>query len=183
MNQSQNYLKASLLIIALIAFISLFAQLSITISMIPITGQTLAIGIIASIFSLRIGLIVVISYLLLGALGFPIFANQKSGIDAILGATGGLLVGFIFYVITVRVCLNISKKIISFIGANLLATLITLIFGSAWLLCQQRFIYDESDQCCDDSFRCIRNHQIYTFSHHWLQFNAVFKTLESIMIN
>ena len=94
MSQSQNYLKAALLIIALIAFLSLFAQLSITIGMIPITGQTLAIGIIASIFSLRIGLIVVISYLLLGALGFPIFANQKSGIDAILGATGGLLVGF-----------------------------------------------------------------------------------------
>ena len=133
MNQSQNYLKSSLLIIALIAFLSLFAQLSITIGMIPITGQTLAIGIIASIFSLRIGLIIVISYLLLGALGAPIFANQKSGVDAILGATGGFLVGFIFYVITVRACLNFSKKLISFIGANLLATLITLIFGSAWL--------------------------------------------------
>lgn len=133
MSNSQNYLKAVPSIIILIAFLSLFAQLSITIGMIPITGQTLAIGIIASIFSLRIGLIVVISYLLLGALGLPIFANQKSGIDAILGATGGFLVGFIFYVLTVRSCLNLSKKFISFIAANLLATFITLVFGCTWL--------------------------------------------------
>lgn len=133
MQKNQHFLKAISLIIVLIAFLSLFAQLSITIGMIPITGQTLAIGIIASIFSLRIGLAVVLGYLLLGALGLPIFANQKSGIDVILGATGGFLVGFIFYVIAVRACLNFSKKLITFIAVNLLATFITLIFGCAWL--------------------------------------------------
>jgi biotin transport system substrate-specific component len=133
MNQPQNRLKITALTLILIAFLSLFAQLSITIGMIPITGQTLAIGIIASIFSLRIGLAVVLGYLLLGALGLPIFANQKSGIDAITGATGGFLVGFIFYVITVQICLNFSKKFITFITANLLATFITLVFGCAWL--------------------------------------------------
>lgn len=133
MSKPQNYLKITALILTLIAFLSLFAQLSISIGTIPITGQTLAIGIIASIFSLRIGLAVVIGYLLLGALGLPIFANQKSGIDAIIGATGGFLVGFIFYVIAVRICLNFSKRLITFIAANLLATFITLVFGCTWL--------------------------------------------------
>lgn len=129
----QNFSKTVLLTTVLIAFLSLFAQLSITISMIPITGQTLALGIIASVFPLRVGLAVVLGYLLLGALGLPIFANQKYGIDAILGATGGFLVGFVFYVITVRICLHFSKKFITFIAANLLATFITLIFGCTWL--------------------------------------------------
>ncbi|GAA5101990.1 biotin transporter BioY [Wohlfahrtiimonas larvae] len=133
MIKSQKYLKIIALIISLITFLSLFAQLSITIGTIPITGQTLAIGIIASIFSCRIGLATVLGYLCLGALGLPIFANQKSGFDAILGATGGFLVGFVFYVITVRACLSFSKKLITFIIANVLATIVTLIFGSAWL--------------------------------------------------
>lgn len=133
MFQPQKFLKSTLLVSLLIAFLSVFAQLSIPIGTIPITGQTLAIGIIASIFSLRIGLAVVIGYLLLGALGLPIFANQNSGIDAIIGATGGFLVGFIFYMITVRACLHLSQKLITFIIANLLATFITLIFGCAWL--------------------------------------------------
>lgn len=132
MKNSRN-LKAVLLITTLIAFVSLFAQLSITLGMIPITGQTLAIGIIASIFSLRIGLATVLGYLALGTIGLPIFADQKSGIDAIIGATGGFLIGFIFYIITVHICLKFSKAFTTFIAANLLATLVTLIFGGTWL--------------------------------------------------
>lgn len=167
MQKNQHFLKAISLIIALIVFLSLFAQLSITIGMIPITGQTLAIGIIASIFSLRIGLAVVLGYLLFGALGLPIFANQKSGIDAILGATGGFLVGFIFYVIAVRACLNFSKTH-HFYCCQFIGNIYHADFWLYLVIYQQRFIYDESDQCSDDSFHCARNHQIHIVCRDWL---------------
>lgn len=36
------------------------------------------------------------AYALVGALGFPVFAESSSGLEIIFGATGGFIIGFIF---------------------------------------------------------------------------------------
>lgn len=72
---------------------SLSAQIAIPLSWtpVPITGQTFGIALMALLLGRKRATAVVISYLVLGAIGLPIFALGKAGIT--VGPTTGYLVG------------------------------------------------------------------------------------------
>ena len=52
------------------AIIAVLAQITIPLPLVPITGQTLAIGLIVTILGFKYGTIAVLVYILLGAVGF-----------------------------------------------------------------------------------------------------------------
>jgi biotin transport system substrate-specific component len=91
----------ALFVVGGIGFISLLAQISLPVpgSPVPVTGQTLAVLLIGTTYGARLGLITFASYLLAGIAGAPIFApsatSANHGIDRIVGATGGYLVGML----------------------------------------------------------------------------------------
>ena len=76
---------------------ALFAQISIDVppSPVPITGQTLAVGLVGATLGARRGASSLGLYALLG-LFLPFYADGESGWDVIWGASGGYIVGFIF---------------------------------------------------------------------------------------
>jgi biotin transport system substrate-specific component len=76
---------------------ALFAQISIAVpgSPVPITGQTLAVGLVGATLGLRRGMASLTLYALLG-LFLPFYADGGSGWDVIWGASGGYIVGFVF---------------------------------------------------------------------------------------
>jgi biotin transport system substrate-specific component len=76
---------------------ALFAQIAIDVppSPVPITGQTLAVGIVGATLGARRGASSIGLYALLG-LFLPFYADGESGWDVIWGATGGYIIGFIF---------------------------------------------------------------------------------------
>jgi biotin transport system substrate-specific component len=76
---------------------ALFAQLSIKVpgSPVPITGQTLAVGLVGATLGLRRGMASLSLYALLG-LFLPFYAEGNSGWDVVWGASGGYIIGFIF---------------------------------------------------------------------------------------
>ena len=76
---------------------ALFAQIAINVpgSPVPITGQTLAVGLVGATLGLRRGMASISLYALLG-LFLPFYAEGNSGWDVIWGASGGYIVGFIF---------------------------------------------------------------------------------------
>jgi biotin transport system substrate-specific component len=76
---------------------ALFAQISIHVpgSPVPITGQTLAVGLVGATLGLRRGMASLTLYLLLG-LFLPFYADGESGWDVVWGASGGYLIGFVF---------------------------------------------------------------------------------------
>jgi len=78
-----------------VLLITLGAQLKVYLPMspVPITGQTFAIFLLASTLGRKLSLKVISTYLVLGALGLPIFANLKGGINPM---SAGYLVGFFF---------------------------------------------------------------------------------------
>ena len=84
-------------VIAGVAFLSLLAQIAIPVpgSPVPVTGQTLGVLLLATSYGATLGASTFLMYLLVGALGAPIFANGGSGLDRIVGATGGYLVGML----------------------------------------------------------------------------------------
>ncbi len=63
---------------------------------IPFTLQTLAIFITLGLLGWKKGTISILIYIILGIIGLPVFSYFNSGIGAILGPTGGYIIGFIF---------------------------------------------------------------------------------------
>ena len=76
---------------------ALFAQISIKVagSPVPITGQTLAVGLVGATLGTRRGMASMALYAVLG-LFLPFYADGDSGWDVIWGASGGYIIGFIF---------------------------------------------------------------------------------------
>lgn len=61
----------------------------------PITGQTFASLLLGALYGSRRGSAAVVTYLVLGVVGMPVFAGVGAGIGQLIGPTGGYLVGFI----------------------------------------------------------------------------------------
>lgn len=62
---------------------------------VPITLQTFFTFLAGAILGKYLGALSQLVYILLGVVGLPVFAKGSSGIGAILGPTGGYLLGFI----------------------------------------------------------------------------------------
>ena len=61
---------------------------------VPITLQTLMVLLSGTILGAELGGLAMIIYLLLGAIGLPVFAGGSSGFGALLGPTGGYLLSY-----------------------------------------------------------------------------------------
>lgn len=116
------------------AIIGILAQLTIPLPLVPITGQTLAIGLAATILGAKYGTLSSILYLIIGAVGIPVFAQMTAGLGVIFGPTGGFIVGFIPTAFIIGLYIEKTKPTITnaFI-ANVIGMFITLIIGTVWL--------------------------------------------------
>lgn len=76
--------------------LTLLAQISIRLpwTPVPITGQTLGVALIGLSWGWKRGLASVAFYLVIGAIGLPVFANAQNGF--LLGPTMGYLIGMLF---------------------------------------------------------------------------------------
>jgi biotin transport system substrate-specific component len=118
-------------------FIALSAQISIRLPFtpIPITGQTLAVLLTGVLLGSRRGSLAVLTYLIEGAAGLPVFAGAAAGITHLFGTTGGYLFGFIP---AAFVCGYLAEKgwdrnyLTTFV-LMLMGTAIIFFFGLSWL--------------------------------------------------
>jgi len=84
-------------VVGFAALTALAAQISFRIPPIevPFTGSTMAVLLTGGVLGSRRGAASMVLYVLAGAVGLPVYAEQSSGVDTFLGATGGYLIGFI----------------------------------------------------------------------------------------
>ena len=105
---------------------------------IPITLQTFAIALVGYTLGKEMGIATVFLYILLGAIGIPVFAGFKGGLEAILGYTGGFIIGFPFmaYLCGMResyfIKFNLKKNVRFFISLllGLIGLMIVHILGT-----------------------------------------------------
>lgn len=111
------------------------AQITIPLNPVPITLQTMGVMIVALLYGMREGMQIVVSYVVAGSLGVPVFVEYSSGPHVLIGASGGYLIGFILCVY----CMNKLKGILSLksnIGLLLnclVGTGIIYVCGITWL--------------------------------------------------
>lgn len=100
---------------------------------VPFTLQTLGVFLLCGLFGgMRCAASVGI-YLLLGAIGLPVFASFSGGLSRILGLTGGYMVGFLgsalFYALMIRL---LGDRRLGRVLGMAGGLLICYAFGSVW---------------------------------------------------
>jgi biotin transport system substrate-specific component len=95
---------------------------------IPITGQSLAVLVVGFVLGRKRALFAIALYLILGVMGFPVFAKGASGIDTLMGGSGGFLYGFL---IGGYVCGALQEN---GFGASFAESLIAMTIGTALIL-------------------------------------------------
>ena len=75
------------------------APLSIPIGPVPISLGTLLMLLCAYILGPKRGAMSCVIYILLGAVGLPVFSGYAGGFQKITGPTGGYLIGYIFLIV------------------------------------------------------------------------------------
>lgn len=114
------------------ALIAVCSWISIPLT-VPITLQTLGICLVTSLFGLKIGTLSTIVYILLGAVGVPVFAGFSSGLGVILGSTGGYIIGFVFTALIVGFASDkFAGRLIPLIISMVIGILVCYAFGTAW---------------------------------------------------
>jgi len=103
---------------------------------VPITLQTLILYLAAALLGGRLGALSQIIYLIIGIMGFPVFAGGKGGLGVLMGPTGGYLIGFVAGAYVLGKLLEIPKapQLPWMIFTMAVGTLIIYLFGVAQLI-------------------------------------------------
>lgn len=116
------------------AIIAVCSQISIP-TAIPFTLQTLGVFLAGGLLGWKRGTASVLVYLLLGLAGIPVFSNFKSGLGALLGVTGGYIIGFIFTAFIVGLmCDKLGRKLWVIIVSSVLGLAVCYLFGTVWFV-------------------------------------------------
>jgi biotin transport system substrate-specific component len=78
------------------ALVAILAQVSIPLWPVPITGQTLGVLIVGAALGSRRGAAAMVTYLLAGLAGLPVFADFTGSIAAVAKPSFGFIIGFVF---------------------------------------------------------------------------------------
>lgn len=102
---------------------------------VPFTMQTFAVFAALLLLGGRLGLISIVVYVLLGAVGLPVFSGFTGGIGRLIGPTGGYILGFfimglVYWLLERRCESSRVKKILSLV----LGLLLCYAFGTAWFV-------------------------------------------------
>jgi biotin transport system substrate-specific component len=134
------WLQRAILVALGIVFLIVTAKIKLVLpfSPVPITMGTFAVLTIGTTYGQRLGLTTLFGYLLIGMLGFDVFANssaEANGISYMFGGTGGYLIGYCFAVIALGYFakLNWDRNIFKLGVALFVANVLIYAPGLLWL--------------------------------------------------
>lgn len=95
---------------------------------VPFTLQTFAVAMALFLLGGKNGTLAILVYLLLGAIGLPVFANFQGGFDTLLNATGGyklgfLVMGLIYWLMEKNPKLRLPAQVLGLLALYLMGSL------------------------------------------------------------
>ena len=116
------------------AMISICSWISIPAS-IPFTLQTMGVFTTVGLLGGKRGTLTVLTYILLGAIGVPVFAGLTGGVSVLLGTTGGYIIGFLLSALLMWGIETIMGRNQIVLAFSMIAGLIVCyVFGTAWFM-------------------------------------------------
>lgn len=152
---SKHYSKTTFMILcglfAAVTAICSFITIPLGFTPVPINLGTLAVFLTGGILGKKYGTLSIVVYVLLGAVGVPVFSGFRGGIGVLAGPTGGYIIGYIAAVFIIGVIADIiaaqgtskemksgSRRQLRDMGLYALAMAAGLIicyaFGTAWFM-------------------------------------------------
>lgn len=122
------YIAISVALMAICAWISIPAP-------VPFTLQTFGVFVTVGILGGKRGSLAILIYLLLGLIGVPVFSGFGGGIQALLGATGGYIIGFLLSALAMWGMEKLlGKKTWVLALSMVLGLLVCYAFGTIWFM-------------------------------------------------
>ena len=104
-------------------------------TVVPFTLQTFGVFLAVAVLGGKRGTIAVLVYILLGAVGIPVFAGFSGGAGVLLGNTGGYILGFLLAALIMWVFEMLPGKKTAVLAASMVAGLLgCYAFGTAWFM-------------------------------------------------
>ncbi len=138
--QEGTALRVKQVVLVALGIVALAVAAKIKVPMwpVPITMGTFAVLTIGTAYGARLGLVTILGYMLVGALGFDVFASssaEKYGLTYMMGGTGGYLVGYVLATLALGMLAargwdrSIGKMALALVLANVLI----YVPGLLWL--------------------------------------------------
>jgi len=128
------------LVVVGIFILALFSKIKVPIwpSPVPINLATLSVLTIGLTYGPKLGLTTVFGYLIIGTLGFDIFANSSAkvnGMEYMLGGTGGYLFGYLLATIALGFLARAGwdRNVFKIVLALIIGSVLIYIPGIFWL--------------------------------------------------
>ena len=102
---------------------------------VPFTLQTFSVFTVLSLLGGRRGTLSILVYILMGAVGIPVFSGFKGGVGVLFGNTGGYILGFLLTgLIFILFERFFGTKTVPVIVALILGLALCYAFGTAWFM-------------------------------------------------
>ena len=135
--QTAGWLRDMILIVLGALFVAALAQVELPLAFtpVPITGQTFAVLLVGAALGSKRGAVSLALYVAMGIFGLPFFAGGAHGLNIVIGATGGYLIGFVLaaYVIGLLAERGLERSVRTSLVPFLVGTVIIYVCGVAWL--------------------------------------------------
>ena len=131
-------IKQFVLVACGIIFLTIAAKIQVPMWPVPITMGTFAVLSVGAAYGARLGLATILGYMIIGALGFDVFAGssaEKFGMTYMMGGTGGYLVGYVFAVLALGTFAQMGwdRSIPKMALAMLVGNVLIYVPGIIWL--------------------------------------------------
>lgn len=109
---------------------------------VPFTLQTFAVFLVSAVLGAKKGVAATLVYILLGAVGLPVFSGFQGGVGTLLGATGGYVFGFVLSALIVgAVAEKKGIKLLPSVLSCVTAMLMYYLVGTLWFA----FVYGDGN--------------------------------------
>jgi len=130
-------LSNAVLVVSGVLGLAALAQIAMPVpgSPVPVTGQTLGVLILGTAYGSTLGVTTFAIYIVAGIAGAPVFASSGHGLDRIVGATGGYLIGMLVatFVLGQLARFRLDQNFLTALPSMLIGTITTFSFGLVWL--------------------------------------------------
>lgn len=117
------------------ALTAALSQIAIPIQPVPINLATFAVFLAGSILGAKRGAVSQAVYVLLGAVGLPVFSSFTGGVGILFGPTGGYIFGYIAAAWLVGMLASRCKGKIYWYGLSMVGGLVLCyLLGTAWFM-------------------------------------------------
>ncbi|MEM1101156.1 MAG: biotin transporter BioY [Pseudomonadota bacterium] len=131
-------IKQIVLVVLGIAALAILAKVKVPMWPVPVTMGTFAVLTIGAAYGPRLGFATILGYMIIGALGFDVFASSSAenfGLTYMMGGTGGYLVGYVLATLALGYFARLGwdRSMLKMAAAMLVGNALIYIPGLLWL--------------------------------------------------